>query len=142
MEYVTDIPIRFADIDAAGIVYYPKFFDYYHCAFEEMFGDTTGVDYSDWLTKRNVGFPAVHVEGDYKRPLEYGQRLNVAITVPRIGNTSLDYHFEARTHDGVAAAATVTKVCVTLDKREPIAIPEDLVAVLQKYRSAEDEAGS
>ena len=30
-------PVRFADVDHAGIVYYPRFFHYFHMAFEELF---------------------------------------------------------------------------------------------------------
>ncbi|MEM7164319.1 MAG: thioesterase family protein [Planctomycetota bacterium] len=133
MEYVTCIPIRFADVDAAGIVYYPQFFDYYHCAFEEMFGDTTGTAYADWLTQRRRGFPTVHVEADFTTPLEYGQTLQIAITVPRIGGSSLDYQFVARTERGTAAQALITKVCIDMDRREPAPIPEDLIAVLRGY---------
>lgn len=136
MEYLTEIPVRFADVDAAGIVYYPQFFDYYHCAFEELFGDATGTPYPEWLSVRRRGFPTVHVEADFKSPLEYGHSLHIAITVPRIGGTSLDFQFVARNDHGDAATARIAKVCIDMDAREPAPIPDDLREILQKYGAA------
>ena len=34
--FVHRLPVRFADIDHAGIVYYPRFFHFFHVAFEEL----------------------------------------------------------------------------------------------------------
>ena len=34
--FVFALPVRFADVDHAGIVYYPRFFHYFHVAFEEL----------------------------------------------------------------------------------------------------------
>ena len=34
--FVHSTPVRFADVDHAGIVYYPRFFHFFHLAFEEL----------------------------------------------------------------------------------------------------------
>ena len=39
-EYEAEVPVRFAEIDRAGIVYYPRWFHYLHVAFEEFCADT------------------------------------------------------------------------------------------------------
>ena len=36
MAFVYATPVRFADVDHAGIVYYPRFFHLFHLAFEEL----------------------------------------------------------------------------------------------------------
>ncbi len=66
------IKICFADIDNAGIVYYPRFMHYFHLAMEEFFISGMGADYSDVLHKRNVSLPTVHLEADFRRRLHYG----------------------------------------------------------------------
>lgn len=134
MEFTQEIPIRFADVDAAGIVYYPRFFHYYHQAFEDFFGATHGTPYSEWLSSRRVGFPTAHVEADFNAPLRYGDSLHVAVTVPRVGNRSLDFRFEARSgKTEPAASAVITKVCVDMDSLKPCDFPEDLLTVLRQY---------
>ena len=86
------MPVRFADVDHAGIVYYPRFFHYFHVAFEEMFiarlggGDVAA--YQRVLDERKIGFPAVHAEADYKAPLRFGDLLEIELTVPHVGTKS------------------------------------------------------
>ena len=47
-------PVRFADVDHAGIVYYPRFFHYFHAAFEEFFRRRMGGRaYVDLLDRRD-----------------------------------------------------------------------------------------
>ena len=61
--FVFTTPVRFADVDHAGIVYYPRFFHYFHLAFEELFRQRIGARaYVDLLDKDRVGFPAVRAE--------------------------------------------------------------------------------
>ena len=49
MAFRTPIKVCFADIDNAGIVYYPRFLHYFHLAMEEFFAQTLGIDYADVL---------------------------------------------------------------------------------------------
>ena len=56
------MPVRFADIDHAGIVYYPRIIDVYHLAFEEFFGECVGTHYGRVLDEWKLGFPAVKAE--------------------------------------------------------------------------------
>ena len=60
--YVTNLKVRFGDIDHAGIVYYPRISNYFHVAFEEFFSDRVGLPYHELLDERRLGFPAVRSE--------------------------------------------------------------------------------
>ncbi len=122
-----EVPIRFGDIDRAGIVYYPNYFHYYHVAFEEFFQAAHGMCYADWISLRRIGFPTVHVVADFGAPLRYGDPLRIDVAIPRVGDSSVDFRFFARgAEDKVCARATVTKVCVHMDKLRPEPIPQDL----------------
>lgn len=136
MEFVQRMPIRFADVDAAGIVYYPRFFHYYHQVFEDFFGMAHGTPYPEWIRTRRLGFPTRHVESDFERPLRYGDDLQIALTVPRVGNTSIDFRFEARLGGSRAASAVIGKVCVDLDELHPTRVPDDLRGVVARYGAA------
>ena len=136
-QFIKNISIRFGDIDQAGIVYYPRIFHYYHYAFEDFFEAAHGTPYPDWIHKRRTGFPTVHVEADFLCPLRYGDALDIAVTTPRLGRRSVDFHFQVRQAETVAAWARVTKACVDMDELSPMDIPEDLRLVLQRYGGAE-----
>ncbi|MBZ0235312.1 MAG: acyl-CoA thioesterase [Deltaproteobacteria bacterium] len=92
--FVFSTPVRFADVDHAGIVYYPRFFHYFHLAFEELFRVRLGARaYVDLLDNDRIGFPAVRAEADYQAPLSFGDTAEIELTVERLGRTSITFRY-------------------------------------------------
>ena len=117
--------VRFADVDLAGIVYYPRLLHYFHVAMEEFFAGALGLDYAEVLRERRFGLPAVHLEADFRRPLRYGDHLEVEVRVEAIGRTSLCWRFglyRAGEADALADGRVVT-VGLDLDAFEKREIP-------------------
>ena len=129
------VPVRFAEIDRAGIAYYPRFFHYFHVAFEEFFAGRVGVPYPEMIDRRRVGFPTVHAECDYRSPLRYGDLLRIRVSVERIGRTSTVFLYRVRTGRGLAAEARITVVCVDMDTFRPRSIPRDCLRVFRRHRT-------
>ena len=130
---VYDRPVRFEDVDAAGIVFFARFFGYCHEAMEALFSSLPG-GYVDLVVKRKVGFPAVHVEADFKSPLRYGDVCRIAIDVTKIGQKSTTLRYSlSRAADGTAVAI-VSHVCAVcnLDTLKSVPIPDDIRGVLEK----------
>ncbi len=127
MTFRTQIKVCFADIDNAGIVYYPRFLLYFHLAMEELFANELGIDYADVLNERNVSFPTVHVECDFRRKLRYGDRIDMEVSVIHLGQSSITWGYKGyRAGEGeelVVEGSNVT-VCVKTDTFEKIDIPE------------------
>ena len=95
--FVHSFPVRFADVDHAGIVYYPRFFHYFHAAFEELWRARLGARaYVDLLDRDRVGFPAVHAEADYRAPLRFGDTAEVALRVTKLGGSSITFGYQVR----------------------------------------------
>jgi 4-hydroxybenzoyl-CoA thioesterase len=134
MPYRTQVPVRFGDVDHAGIVYYPQFFIYFHQAFEDFFNDN-GLPYHQVLNQRRIGFPTVHIETDYKLPLRYGDALDVELSVTRLGRRSATFTYVGYRHrDGLlACSARITCACVDLDHFKAVAVPDDLRAVFVRF---------
>lgn len=67
--------VSFGEIDYAGIVYYPNFFDYFQRTLvpvsfprvEEEFMEQVGFPYQRLLGEMGIGFPIVGVEASFKR---------------------------------------------------------------------------
>ncbi|MBK7537298.1 MAG: acyl-CoA thioesterase [Myxococcales bacterium] len=92
--FVYTTPVRFADIDHAGIVYFPRFFHFFHLAFEEMWRAKLGARaYVDLLDRDRLGFPAVRAECDYRAPLRFGDLAEIEVRVVRLGRTSVTFGY-------------------------------------------------
>lgn len=134
MSFRTSIKVRFGDVDHAGIVYYPRFYIYFHEAFEDFF-NAAGQAYHAMLDQRRIGFPTVHVETDFKAPLRYGDSLDVELTVARLSQRSAVFRFEGQRHrDGEpCVTALITTACVDLDRFAAQIIPDDLRALFERH---------
>ncbi len=113
--------VRFADVDHAGIVYYPVFFHYFHVAFEELFRDRMGAAaYLKLLDEDKVGFPAVHSECDYKAPLRFSDRAETEVSLEKLGTKSVTLRYRVRRlggeEDVLCAEGLVT--CAVTDLSE------------------------
>src|SRR5439155_16296045 len=133
MSYRTSIPVRFGDVDHAGIVYYPRFFIYFHEAFEDFFNDN-GVAYHAVLNSRRIGFPTVHITTDFRHPLRYGDALDIELTVPTVTRRAATFHYVGFRHrDGLqACTADITCACIDLDSFSARQLPDDLRALFTR----------
>lgn len=136
MPFRTSIPVRFGDVDHAGIVYYPQFYIYFHEAFEDCFNDS-GLPYAELLDRDRVGFPTVRVETDFKQPLRYGDSLDVELTITRVGNRSATLRYEGFRHrDGLlCVVALITVACIDLDRFVSRDIPEPVRELFARFSS-------
>ena len=129
--------VRFDEIDAAGIVYFARYFVWCHDAMESALAPVDG-GYPGLVLRRRRGFPAVHVEADYAAPLRFGDDARVALGVERIGTSSVHLRFElARAADGQRVATVRHVVVLTdLDAMKSRPLPDDVRAVLEGLGAA------
>jgi 4-hydroxybenzoyl-CoA thioesterase len=134
-EFVFEVKVRFDDVDYARIVYYPRFFHYFHLAFEEIFEQVLGMKFVDVLGGDHVGFPAVKAEAEYRSPARLGDVLRIRVTCARLGKGSMTLRYRAeRVGDGIlAAAGLVTSACVDMRTFKPQAIPEKYRELFSRF---------
>jgi YbgC/YbaW family acyl-CoA thioester hydrolase len=133
MPFRTPLVVRFGDLDPAGIVYYPRYGHLCHVAMEEFFERVIGVDYPTLTRTSDVGFPVVHVETDFLRPLRYGDDLEIEVSVTRVGTTSVEwlYRFLHRGVETPAAVCRTVTVCVSMRSFEKAPVPDWLAGKLR-----------
>jgi 4-hydroxybenzoyl-CoA thioesterase len=112
--FTTQLNVRFGDVDPAGIVYFPKIYDYIHEAFEELWDTHVGHRYYHVLSEEHLGFPLVHSEVDFKHPLHFGERPVVRVTCFKLGRSSIGLHYQFRVDDVLCVDAHMTVVCVEI----------------------------
>jgi 4-hydroxybenzoyl-CoA thioesterase len=137
MAYRAHLKVRFGDIDNAGIVYYPRFVHYFHVALEEFFTEALQVDYATVLTKHRISFPTVHLEADFRRPLLFGDHIDVEIRVVKLGSTSITWGYttyKTGEPDSIVVEGHNVTVCMNMDRFKKIEIPGWLRKVLEAYQ--------
>lgn len=126
--------VRFEDIDAAQIVFFPRYLVYCHEALEQLFAPLEG-GYASLIMKRRIGLPAVHIDMEFKKPLRYGEEVTIQVDVTKIGNSSCGLRYTiVRVSDG-QEMALVNHICVLsdLDELKSIPIPNDIRALLEQH---------
>jgi 4-hydroxybenzoyl-CoA thioesterase len=139
MAFRTPLAVRFGDCDPAGLVYYPRFFHHFHAAMEELFAVSLGLPYPELTRGAGLGFPAVHVESDFRSPLRYGEAAEIEVAVERLGETSCTFRFRlfAGGEPAPRAEARVVTVCVDLATLAKRPIPDALRASLARHLPGE-----
>ena len=135
MAVVYERPVRFEEVDAAGIAFFARFFNWCHEAMERFFDGVPG-GYVDLITRRRIGFPAIHLTADWKTPLRYGDVARIETSVLKVGTTSATLRYTlTRTSDG-AHVATIEHVTVAtnLDTMTKRPLPDDCRALLELHR--------
>jgi 4-hydroxybenzoyl-CoA thioesterase len=129
-------PVGWGDIDAAGIVYFPRFFEYCHEALEALFNTLPG-GYAALTMQRRLGVPTVHLSGDFRAPMRYGDVCVVRVEVTRLGRSSITFrHVLTRAHDGVVCAELRHVVALSdLDALRAVDLPGEVRALLEQHRA-------
>jgi len=143
MTFRSLLKIRFGDIDRAGIVYYPRFLHYFHVALEEFFAAELGIEYPTMVNDHRIGLPTVHLETDFTRPLRYGDKIEVEVSVGDIGRTSITFRYRVFKHGETEPWITghnVT-VCLNMDSFRKLEVPEWLRNSLEASRKASRGSG-
>ncbi len=121
MTFSTTTRVRFSDEDHAQIVYFPRFFHFFHVAFEDLF-EHAGIGYRACLDE-GVGWPAVHAEADFESPARFGDLLSIELGVERIGRTSASFLYRASVEGRSVARAKVVVACLDMRSYRAMEIP-------------------
>jgi len=132
MPFTTRAQVRFADVDPAGIVFYPRYFEMLNGAVEDWFEQELGMDFKMMHLENHIGVPTVRLETDFLSPSRLGDRLDITITPERLGRTSCQVTI-VFAGDGVARLkAHVVLVCMDLRTQRPIEWPAPLRAAIAR----------
>ena len=130
--------VEFSETDMAGIVHFSNFFRYMETA-EHAFYRSLGFSVNLHSFDPPLGFPRVHAECDYKKPLRFEDDLEIHLFVKEKRSRVLTYFFRFnKMAEGkppeLIATGLLTVVCVThgpSGKMEAASIPEPLARKIE-----------
>ena len=84
------IRIEWGDCDGAGIVYYPRYFEWFDACTHGLF-EAAGLPMTRLLGEYSfVGIPMVDTRARFHRPSTFGDEVTIESTIVRWGRSSFD----------------------------------------------------
>ena len=81
MSFTAEITVRFGQVDAAGIVFYPRYLEMVNETVERWFEECLGVSFRELHMTRRHGTPTKHIAVDFLKPSRLGDRLTFTLRV-------------------------------------------------------------
>jgi 1,4-dihydroxy-2-naphthoyl-CoA hydrolase len=122
--------IAFQDVDAAGIVFYARVFDYFHDAYV-VFLRSRGAPLETALRDGAWVAPLRHAAADYRRPLRFGDEITVALVRIDLEETEYRINYRIETTEGVACEGETVHVSVDPQTYRRAPIPDVLRRALE-----------
>jgi len=122
--------IHFADTDAAGVVFFANYLAIGHEAYEESLA-ASGINLSAFFRDNGVIVPVSRSEAEYRRPLQCGDRIRVALAPKMLSENSFEIRYEITRLTGGeknAARLRTEHVCIDSASRARKPVPAALAA--------------
>jgi 4-hydroxybenzoyl-CoA thioesterase len=118
--FTVDRRVRFADCDAAGIVFFPRYFEMLNGVVEDWFAGPLGASFRELHMNRHVSVPTAAVEARFIAPSRLEDELTFELTVTKLGGASCGLRHRITADGQLRFEATQTIVYVgALLKPEP-----------------------
>jgi YbgC/YbaW family acyl-CoA thioester hydrolase len=127
--------VRFQDVDAAGVLFFGRIYDYCHQAYEELWA-SGGVDRAWVFSGAEFLIPIAHSEADYKAPIRHGERVSVRVDVTHVGRASFRLGYRVTGPGGeedLRATAKTVHAFVAKGTMRPIPVPGALRVFLLRH---------
>ncbi len=137
----SEVLIRFAHCDMAGIVFYPRYLEIFNNLVEDWFREGLDFGFPEMHRDQKMGIPTVHLEVDFVAPSRVGDVLAAILTVRDMRRTSMTVHIELNGPEGEPRVrGKVVLVFLDLESRRPIVIPEWLRPRISRFLVAGERA--
>ena len=133
-----EITVRMQHVDAAGIVFYPRYFEMVVQLIEDWFADGLGLDFHTLHGARGIGVPTVHVDVAFRRPSRLGDRLRFSLALLKLKRTSVMLGIAASCQGEERLRLRQVLTCTSLGEAiHAVDIPADLRAAMTRYLRSE-----
>jgi len=133
------VHIEWGDCDAAGIVFYPRYFAMFDASTHYLF-EAAGWRKADLRAAFDmIGFPMVDTRAKFLLPSSYGDDIVIETRVAALRNSSFDIEHRVFKGDALAIEASETRVWSGAHPADPKRlkaqkIPDDVVRRLSEAR--------
>jgi len=126
--------IRLPHTDAAGVVFYPKLFEIEEELFERWL-ELGGFSVRAMLEGRMAPTPIVQCSGEFRMPVQVGDRLAVRLAGVEIGRSGYTLAWTFHRDGQVVMSARVKRVSIDPEAGGSVDLPEAFRAWLEETQS-------
>jgi 4-hydroxybenzoyl-CoA thioesterase len=135
LTFTVERRVRFADCDAAGIVFYPRYFEMLNGVVEDWFAGPLGVSFRELHLERHASVPTAAVEARFIAPSRLEDELSFSLTVTRLGGASCGLRHRI-TADGLTRFEATQIIVYVGASLKPEPWPDALRARIAPYLEA------
>jgi 4-hydroxybenzoyl-CoA thioesterase len=135
------IPMRFGDCDAAGIVYYPRYFDMISRTVEDWFDGPLDWSFTKLHLEDKTSIPTARFEVDFVAESKLADVVDFSLAVERIGVSSCRMKIQAHCHGELRLDVRQTIVFVDMEAMKSRPWPDELRARMEPFMLDGAEAG-
>lgn len=135
--------VEFSDTDMAGIMHFSRFFIFMEST-EHAFFRSLGFSIHTQINGKRYGWPRIHVECDFRRPLRFEDEVEIHLQIREIAERTISYTFKFTKLNAEppeeAAAGKVKVICVTIDETSGMkstTIPQEITSKISVYQTIE-----
>jgi len=132
MAFETHFLVRFAHVDPAGIVFYPRYFEMLSAATEDWFARSLGLDYREMHLEWKCGVPSVHMETVFFAPSRLGDELVLRVRPLRVGNSSCLVEVLFLCGDELRVRFEMTLVWTHFERMEAMPWPDEVKTAIKR----------
>ncbi len=127
--------VRFSQIDAAGIVFYPRYFEMISATVEDWFAGPLELSFAKMHFDEKAGIPLVDIHCKFFAPSRLGDELRFELGVTRIGQSSISLQIEVSCQRQQRLKVEMTIVYVDGDDGKPVSkpLPVELRRQIQEF---------
>ena len=133
--YTRKLIVEWGHCDPAGIVFNPRFFEYFDWSTALLVRAALGVEKSEMRAKYGVmGIPLVDTNATFHRPARYGDEIEIASTVIAVGRSSFEIEHKLFNKGVLAVEGREKRVWVVEEpdgRLKSRAMPDDVVRALK-----------
>ncbi|MBU2917936.1 tol-pal system-associated acyl-CoA thioesterase [Psychrosphaera sp. F3M07] len=130
MSFQFPIRVYYEDTDAGGIVYHANYLNFCERARTEYLR-YLGIEQDRYL-KQNIAFVVKTMEIDFRHAARFNEMLTVETNIVRLKRASVEFLQQViNENEQLVFVAKVQVACINSSVMKPMAIPADILEVLQ-----------
>ncbi len=110
--YFYNLRVRYAEVDAQGIVFNAHYLTYFDTAITEFFRHK-GYGYEDLFTSQGLDFHLVKATVEFLKPIGFDALIDIGVRISRIGTSSVTFALGifGKEEPGCRATGEIIWVC-------------------------------
>ena len=121
--------VLFQEVDAAGVVFFARFFEWFHDAYVAWFA-SRGIHLADTIKEGVWGLPIGRAEADYHAPLSFGDEIRVELENVTLSARSIVIEYVVLGPKGRHATGKTVHVFVDRITFRPTSVPNEVRTAL------------